>query len=253
MTSLSNRPKLGKLPKKHDARNLQLAKYLAQKDYPVIPNSYQWSLWCPPNLGMMRNDDLGDCVCAGVGHAIQSYTGNALGRAHAVTVSDASVVKMYQRVGGYVPGDPSTDNGCHMIEGAKDFVKNGIEGHRARAFVEVSRDPDLLRVAGWLFGGLYLGAWLFSNIWGADVWEPPSASDRLEGGHCIFGTDVDADGMSVVTWGEHQRVSWEWAKSPKVLDEAYVFVSDDQLTKLGQSVPGFDVDQMLADLALVRA
>jgi hypothetical protein len=244
--------KLGRLPKREDPRTLKLEKYLAPKDYPIVPNGFWWSKWCPQNLGMMKNDKLGDCVCAGVGHAIQSYTGNSFGRDHAVTVSDDSVVKMYQRVGGYVPGNPSTDNGCYMIDGAKDFVKTGLEGHKARAFVEVARDPDLMRVAGWLFSGLYMGAWIFSNIWGADVWDAPSASDTFDGGHCIFGTDVDVDGMSVVTWGKHQRVSWRWATSPKVLDEAYVFVTDDQLTKLGQSVPGFDVDQMLADLALVK-
>jgi len=200
----------------------------------------------------MLNDQLGDCVAAAAGHAIQSWTGNALGKENAVTVSDGSIVEMYSAISGYVPGDSSTDRGAYMLDGAKYLRNTGLEGHKAEAFVEVTPAHEaMVRAAMWLFGGLYIGSTLYEDIWDARVWDAPLPGTRVAGGHALWLLQMDPEGLTVVTWGYLQRVTWPWFRA--CCDEAYAFVSRDALTESGKSVPGFDVDAMLADLQKVAA
>jgi hypothetical protein len=58
---------------------------------------------------MYLNDALGDCVEAGQGHVVGVLTGNAAGTPFIFT--DAQMQAIYSAEAGYVPGDPSTDNG----------------------------------------------------------------------------------------------------------------------------------------------
>lgn len=243
--------KLGKLPPKLDPRTLKLENYLVTARLPVVPGGFAWSKWCPRELGMMRNDALGDCVAAAAGHAIQSWTGNALGAAQAVTVTDASVVSMYSAISGYDPADPSSDRGAYMLDGCRYLRATGLEGHTVRAYVAVNpRHVGMVRAACWLFGGLYFGATLYDDIWTSAVWDAPPIGESEAGGHAMFVTDVDRDGLSVITWGRHQRVTWDWWYTCP--DEAYALLSEDMLAN-GQSPPGFELERLAEDLSKVTA
>ncbi len=98
--------KLGKRAPKHDARIPMLAAYTAA--LPSAPASVDWSDGIE-SWGVMRNDTLGDCTCAAVGHAIQVWTKN-VGQER--TLSDNAVVALYSEVSGFSPSNPSSDQGA---------------------------------------------------------------------------------------------------------------------------------------------
>jgi hypothetical protein len=65
---------LGKLEPKRDPRTLRLATYLPDDYRPPVSH---WDLRMPLNgWGMMKNDEIGDCTIATVGHMIQAWTSN---------------------------------------------------------------------------------------------------------------------------------------------------------------------------------
>ena len=99
--------KLGRKAVKTDSRTLRLAKYMKALAPP--PNSVNWD--ATTEFSMMLNDEIGCCVIAAIGHAIQVWTIHASREA---TVPDSIIQNYYSTWGGYVPGDPSTDNG--MVE-----------------------------------------------------------------------------------------------------------------------------------------
>jgi hypothetical protein len=248
---------LGRLPKLTDPklRTLQFESYVQSAQLPIIPSVLDWSAWGPQDWCVMLNDRLGDCVAAAAGHAIQSWTGNAAEtkeESRPVTVSDQAVLDMYCAISGYVPGDPSTDRGAYMLDGAKYLRGVGLEGHRAEAFVEVHcHHVAMVRAAMWLFGGLYIGAMLYDDVWHSQVWDAPSPGTAKAGGHAMWLLQADQDGLTVVTWGYLQRVTWAWWRY--CVDEAYAFVALDMLGDAGKSPPGFDLETCLADLQRVTA
>src|SRR5690348_342480 len=73
---------------------------------------------------MYLNDQLGDCTIAAMGHMYGAWTQYASGRE--ALFSDDQIQSVYSRVGGYVPGDPSTDNGCVMQDVLADQQSNGM-------------------------------------------------------------------------------------------------------------------------------
>ena len=59
---------------------------------------------------MYSNDQLGCCTCSSTGHMIEAAS--RYGQGATIEVTDSDILAEYERVGGYVPGDPSTDNGA---------------------------------------------------------------------------------------------------------------------------------------------
>ena len=77
---------------------------------PIPPPSCDYWTAAKTALGtMLLNNELGDCICAEDLHL------SAMRAANAGTVwvpSDAEALTLYQIVGGYVPGNSATDQGC---------------------------------------------------------------------------------------------------------------------------------------------
>ena len=70
--------KLGRLARSHDKHIPMLHTLVAGKALePVVP-AVDYTKGMPANLGMMKNDTLGDCTCAAYYHAIQVWSINAL-------------------------------------------------------------------------------------------------------------------------------------------------------------------------------
>jgi len=163
--------KLGKKPAKVDARTLKLSKYLRLPAPPAPPSPPSEVSWITHvrNWPMFMNDRIGDCVPAGAAHAVEQWTQYACGQEAAIT--DAQVLKAYEDVGGYDPDDPSTDQGCSMLDMLKYWRKAGIGGHKILAFVSVDQ-KNLTEVAQaiMLFGNVYAGVQLPLSAQGADKW-----------------------------------------------------------------------------------
>jgi hypothetical protein len=80
------------------------------KDLPAPPASTDYSSKASKALSeMYLNDTLGDCVIAGIGHVVGVLTGGA---GKQFIYNNAQITKLYEEIGGYVPGHPNTDNGC---------------------------------------------------------------------------------------------------------------------------------------------
>lgn len=167
--------------------------------------------------GMMLNDTEGDCTIAEVGHALQSVTKLA-GRE--VTIPDSVIQYTYEKVGGYVPGNPSTDNGCNIGD-VLDYVETvGIGGYKIDGHAEVNITQQRVMQASYVFGPL---------DWGVNL--PVSAQNQVDGTWDIVGNPFDPndpaypgswgphsvgsfflspDGIDFVTWGAIQHATWRW-------------------------------------------
>lgn len=181
----------------------------------AVPAVVNW--WDKVPLPMDLNDSLGDCTIADVAHAVAVFT--QFGQGSAVVLSDADVLAVYERVGGYRPGDPSTDNGCVIQDVLDDWRKTGISNpaHKIAAFLAVNyKDSAELKACTWLFGGVTLGVNFpksamaqFNN---GQPWDyDPTADNTIDGGHDVRLLGIAADGtMRVATWGAIQRVTPAW-------------------------------------------
>ncbi len=241
--------KLGKLAPKHDMRIPMLAKYTAA--LPTAPVHIDWSDGLT-SFGVMYNDRLGDCTCAGVGHAIQVWTRNT---GKEITIPDSAVIGLYEKFG-YVPGNPSTDNGAVETDVLNYWLKNPVVGHALDGYVALQpKNIADIKDAVWLFGGAYIGVALPITAQGQDTWLVTSAGTTGDGapgswgGHCVFVVGYDARFVTFISWGRLMKMSWNfwWA----YCDESYGLLSKDWIAK-GKAPSGFDAAALAADMAELR-
>jgi hypothetical protein len=240
--------KLGKHAPRLDPRTFRLERYL-DTALPAPPKSINWG-GKVPTWPMYDNDTIGDCVCAGAGHLEQTWTANA---GTEITPAVSAVLQMYEQVGGYVPGDPSTDNGCDMLTACKWLRSTGLGGRKIAGFVSVPiTNPNLFNLAIFLFGGVYLGLALplaaqDANSWSYMGGQSGNDASGSWGGHCVPVVDYDANGYTVVTWGQLLRMGPEFLRVYG--DEAYALLSPDWIETKGVAPMGFNLAQLEADLA----
>jgi hypothetical protein len=216
------------------------------------PTSADYSLI--PGLGMMLNDTLGDCVCAGFGHALQQWNQLA---GHPFDPADSDVLTAYEAIGGYVPGNEATDQGCDMLTACKYWSATGMAGHTVDSFASLGEqtpiDQALVQQSIYLFGNSYFGFAMPLSAQNQTIWDViPDPGDGSTvagswGGHCVLAVAYDATGITVVSWGALYKVTWAFVEM--YADEAYALWSEDWLEATGQSLPGFDKAALAADLS----
>lgn len=203
--------------------------------------------------GMMLNDTEGDCVEAAAGHMVQQWTAYA-GRE--LVLLDSAIQKGYEDVGGYVPGDPSTDNGTDMLSFLKYWRSRGLGGHKILAFVSVDpARPDQVQHAIDLFGNCYLGIQLPITVQGLNVWSVPStgpfgdASPGSWGGHCVplMAYSQPRGTYKALSWGAPLTVTANFLRI--YADEAFAVLSKDWIEQNGLSPSAFNLAALTADLA----
>jgi hypothetical protein len=252
--------KLGKRGVKRDLRTLRLARYLAEALPPPPPAAADWTGKIGP-LGMMMNDRLGDCTCAAAGHLIQAWTGNAA--AAPVVLPDEAILAAYEAVGGYRPGDESTDNGAVELDVLNYWRKPGGfagSGHVLAAFTSINvLNFTEVKQGVFLFGGIYIGVALPvsaqeqtgpGKVWDVTA-DPATNGFGSWGGHAIIVLAYDADGLTCVTWGALQRMTWAWFS--RYCDEAYALITPDWISADGDTPSGLDLATLQTDLAAIGA
>jgi hypothetical protein len=242
--------KLGKHAPKFDRRTLMLDRYTKALPPPPPQAYYQTkvSAW-----GMLMNDTLGDCVPAASGHMIEQWTTYTL---KPVPVTDEEILIAYEDIGGYVPGDPSTDNGCNMLDALNYWRKTGIAGHKISVYAGINLQGGELAVRNLkysvsLFGNCYLGLALPISAQGQTGWhvddsDPTSAQAGSWGGHCVPIVGYSPKSITVVTWGSILNMSWNFFQ--RYADEAYCVLSQDWIETNGLAPSGFDFNALDADL-----
>ncbi|MHA6764667.1 hypothetical protein [Streptacidiphilus sp. PAMC 29251] len=235
----------GRLPAEPARPHLKFAKY--SKALGPAPASADW-LSQVSSWQMLLNDQLGDCTFAGTGHKIAGDTRYGQGATQQITDQDA--LTGYEAVGGYRPGDSSTDNGCVMQDVLKYWQKTGVGGHKIAAYAKVDiSNLDELKWAIALFGQVYAGFNFpdsaMDQFNAGQPWDVVKGA-KLDGGHCVTIGAFDADGLDVVTWGKRQRMTWAFFK--KYFDEVWVALDDDfESAKTGLDAQGWDRAQLGVD------
>lgn len=213
----------GRLAPVPTKQRLHLAGLLAAA--PPPPQSVDWysrvDQW-----PMFMNDELGCCTEAMVGHTIQNTS--TYGDGATVTITDDDVLTAYERVSGYRPGHPETDQGAVLQDVFNDWRKTGVGGHKARAFGEVRvTSRDQIKTAINTFGALGLGLvvtqQMMDDFNAGRGWS--RAGGRQLGGHAVVAVGYTPGGVYVVTWGE--VVLMTWAVFNRTVEEAWAAILDE--------------------------
>jgi len=242
---------LGKKAPRIDTRTLKLAKYTAS--LPDPPTDCYFTSKVKNWQGALLNNTLGDCVPAASGHMIMQWTAYASTEA---TVTNTEILAAYEAIGGYVPGDPSTDNGCDMLTALNYWRKSGIAGHKIAAFASLDYDnTKAVKQTVELFANVYLGLALpltaqdqvnAGEDWTVDDSNPFNAEPGSWGGHCVPIVGYNASTLVCLTWGALQTMTWDWML--RYADEAYAVLSTDWLNGENVSASGFDLATLQEDL-----
>jgi hypothetical protein len=242
--------KLGKRARRIDPRTFKLQKYLDSR-LPLPPPEVSW-VASVPGFPMYLNDLLGDCVIAAEAHMINQWSWYASGVEYRVT--DQDVLTAYERVGGYVPNDPSTDNGCDMLSALNDWRQNGIGGHKILGYAEV--DPSNLTEvfqAIEIFGSLFTGIQLPLSAEYQPAWTVPDGGPVMNGspgswgGHAVAIDAASPKSRTCVTWGSRLKMSPNFFRD--YVDECYAVLSQDWIDTQGLSPSQFNLEQLQTDLA----
>lgn len=249
---------LGKAPAARDDRTLRLADYLdATVVLPKVPTRADFSV--SDGFPMYDNDRFGDCTCAAVGHMIQAWSA-AAGRE--TRPADADVIELYWATGDppdepCEPGGP-TDTGRVELEVLNYWRNTGLlSGDKISAYVAVDpKDHEHMRIATYLFGGVYTGIALPRTAQRQHVWDVVGDGKTGDsepgswGGHAVPVVAYDMTHLTVVTWGSTLRMTNRFASD--YMDEAYALISPDFFAA-GKSPAGFDLAALQRDLFALRS
>jgi hypothetical protein len=246
--------KLGKRPPRLDRRTLRFGSYLTAA-LPPPPPRCDWTRGFNINYSMMLNDSLGDCTEAAKGHAVQVWS---LCNGRLVTPPDSAVLAAYESECGYVPGDPSTDNGGVELDVLTAWRKGSFGGHSLSAFAAI--DPQTVPhvMSGiYLFGLVYIGFQVPQSAMDQNsagmTWDVVANDGGIVGGHAVVvpAYDQSTDTFTCITWSERQKMTAAFWN--KYVDESYVLLSPDWLQRGNVDPSGFDMATLQADLAAVTA
>ena len=169
-----------------------------------------------PTIGMLGNDQYGDCVYAGDGHTVEEQTFYGQGAEYAVTT--AQVLAAYTQMTGFNPADPNTDNGDTVQNGLTFLRKTGFGGHVLAAFAEI--DPTNItdvKLAVAEFGVVAIGmafpAIAMTQFNAGKPWDVTKNDGAIEGGHRVAVVGYDATYLYVFTWNAVQKMTYAfWNK-----------------------------------------
>lgn len=234
--------------------------YLAEGIAPA-PAEMNW-YGSVTNWGMMGNDTLGDCTIASKGHDLQVASLNAPASAWPqgmVSLSTAEAIQYYSSWDGYVPGDPSTDNGGVISSVLELWRQQRLIGHRLMAYAAIDpEDQPNIQKAIELFGvtdmGVQLPITAQSQIGGTwdvvgDPNTDPNSAPGSWGGHDATVAAYNADGVILITWGALQAATWRFVQT--YCDELWALIMGMTLASQPTGFTGFSLDQLIADLPLV--
>ena len=234
--------------------HLRLKNYL-RASLPTAPSSVDYGAFAMTALtNVYENDTLGDCVIAGGYHVEGVETGNA---GNLFTATNTQIIADYSAIGGYVPGNPSTDNGCELQTALAYWASHGFaNGTKLLGYLSV--DPTNkaeVMAACYLFENLYMGlelpdAWIspFPSANGY-VWGPGTADPN--NGHCVMSYGYNSSGILIDSWGLLGTMTWPAVSSLLSSSgggELYVMLSPDQLAKGQAKAPnGVDWTSLISD------
>jgi hypothetical protein len=206
--------------------------------------------------GMLMNDTLGDCVCAMILHAIEDFHLDAGTAPPAFTNADATL--LYEKIGGYVPSDPSSDQGCDETVAMTDWqagLPKTSDGVVHKIVGTVAIDPTKLtevRIGIDEFVDVMMGDAMPLSAQGQTEWtvvgdgQSGNSAPGSWGGHGTPANSYDPDTMGLITWGAPLLCTVPFWLA--YVQEAHVVVTQEMLSKTGVGASGVQWDDLVADL-----
>lgn len=237
---------------------LKLEAYLDTSSLPNVRGvTVDWATKVP-SWPMYLNDQIGDCTCAAVGHIIEAQTAYS---SREFSVTDSEVLSMYEAVGHYVPGDPSTDNGAVMQDVLQYWHDTGIAGHKIDSFASIGEFNNvwLLKQALEIFGTVYIGIncpqSALDQFNAGEVWSYVPGSP-IAGGHAVpiqrqYPVGEVYGIIDVVTWGEIHPMTIKFAKN--YIEEAWVVIDNDWIEANGTAPNGLNLRELQADFRTITS
>ena len=242
---------LGKRAPRATQTLLRLADYLPSGRLPTPAAESNWRKAVNGAWGMLGNDIAGDCVWAGPGHLMQSWSANA---GKPISLTPEPFLDAYAACTGYVPGNPLTDRGTVVADMEAWWTTRGIAGAKLIAAATVDLGSwENLKAAIDIFGGAGLCFALPAFAEETNVWDVAAGDDGgCAGGHFVAAVDHDLDGITGISWGQEIHASWAFLW--RYLDEApRAYIHPDWLETSGRSPSGFDLAGLERDAALLAA
>lgn len=247
--------KLGRKRSDPSAPKLHLKNYLGVS-LPAAPLSCSYTAKAANALSnIFLNDQLGDCVIAGGYHIVGIETGNATG--NPFIASAQQITADYSAISGYVPGDPSTDQGCNEQTAMNYWQSHGFaDGTKLTGWLAVNAtNQQEVMQAMYLFENLLFGIEL------PDAWVNPIPSTsgfvwgngqpNPDNGHCVIGVGYNSEGVQIDSWGMIGTITWAAISNLCTANnggELYVLLTPDQIAKGQQIAPnGVSWSNLIAD------
>jgi len=253
--------KLGRLARSYNPRIPHMSALQAGQQVPPPPPSVDYTTGMPANFGMMLNDTLGDCTCAAFYHAIQVWSFKAQSRE--TTEPDRDVEQLYIQACGYDPkqgGEGPGGNEQHvltyLLNSGAPFGPAGKSRHKILGFVEVDpRNIDDVKSAINDCGVAYIGFNVPQSVMppGQDppsVWTVDPSHSKIIGGHAVVLPAYDAQGATVISWGQLYKMTWQFFS--KFVDEVYAIADSTWVDAGGKTPAGMTLAQLEAQMQALK-
>lgn len=218
-----NLMKLGKNPAVIDERTIKMASIL--RLLPSYPEAFDVDSQYPnlKDTHMFKNDTLGDCVIAGRAHQtlrLENYEQGTV-----IPISDSDVTTEYFKESG------GQDTGLNMLDALNAWrtgwrAASNVYNIYAYASINV-KDWNEVRATCYLLNGIYIGLQLPISAQTQSTWDVvsgPNAEPGSWGGHCVYIVAYDNDGLTCMTWGKRQKMTWQFYQ--KYSDESFGIVDN---------------------------
>ena len=232
-----------------------MAAYINAPLLPIVPVSFDWSQLAREALAdILGNDVLGDCLAAGALHLLEAICSCA---GSAVSFTRDQAVRFYSLLSGYDPTKPETDHGGDEITALTTWRDQGLDGsgtHRISGWISVEANHEQLKLAAYLFGGLYCAAELpdpyLDNPVDGFVWDVVGPCNP-NNGHCFVILGATERGFVVDSWGRIGLLTYAAAEqilSPENGGGAFAVLTPDIINAASLKSPaGLDWSALLAD------
>jgi hypothetical protein len=253
--------RLGKLPAVYNPSIPTIHKLLINyKSLPQILSSTNWRA-AVTSWPMLDNDDCGNCVVAGMLHAVQGWSANAnvqIVPDTTAAISDYMLMTGALNGTAYNPKTGANDSGLVIDQALGYWMNTGISiTHSSdinkisgQATVDTHDTISIKRVIaefGGLFAGLQLPTTAETEINNGQPWTDLSGVVGSWGGHGVWVIDFDANWLYIVTWGAIQKCSWAWFQ--KYADEAKALINLDWISSKSNLSPSqFTISSLDTDV-----
>lgn len=224
----------------------------------AVPTSCSYTDKLPRDLGMMLNNQLGDCAEAGYGHALQVWS-VASGKP-CLTAPDSAIEALYGTQG-YVPGNPSTDRGTVLQSLLTYLVQTALpvgELPKIAGFVEIDpTNEDDLNRATYESGLLYLGMNVPAYAEGAldslgSTLDVSSSGDQtIVGGHCVISAGYRPGFREFISYG-NAAYAMTTAYWKQYVDECYAVITEEFCDATGRTPLGISLAEWDAQMNAIR-